>query len=113
METIVSNTLQSGAILLALGIFVWAAFVVHRHYSKRTYPARMARMMRQIGIETKDVEALQYETHLPTAARLCDGCTSKDQCDGWLAAQLGRPAPAFCPNAQFFQLVANQNVNAS
>ena len=107
------KTLQFDLALLALGTFVWAAFVVHRHYSKRTYPARMARMMHQIGIETRNVEALQYETHLPTAARLCDGCTNKDQCDGWLAAQSGRRAPAFCPNAQFFQLVANQNLNGS
>ena len=105
------DAMQLGVILLALGILIWAALIIRRHFSKTSYPTRMAEMMRRIGIETKDLEALQYETHLPTAARLCDACSSKGQCDAWLAVQSGSTPPAFCPNAQFFTLVANQGAH--
>jgi Family of unknown function (DUF6455) len=109
MEINLLQILQYGGLVLALGLFVWVALVIRRHYKTTAYPIRLSQMMRRLGIRTRDVEALHYGVHLPTTARLCDGCTSKEDCDAWLAAQSGGPAPEFCPNAQFFRLVAGQS----
>ena len=114
MEISLHEILRFGVAFVVLGVFVWTAWVIHRHYTTGSYPIRLSHMMRRLGIGTKNVETLHYETHLPTAARLCDGCTSKVECDAWLTGQPGATAPpAFCPNAQFLNVVANQTKPAA
>jgi hypothetical protein len=113
METILTETLRFGSALLVLGVFVWTAWVIHRHYRTRSYPIRLTRMMSRLGIATRNAEILQYETHLPTAARLCHSCTNKGWCDAWIDELGITDPPEFCPNAQFFRLIAEQSKHAA
>jgi hypothetical protein len=110
MDTIPHEFLRVVLALFVLGVFVWTAWILRRHYMTGVdpLPNRLSRMMRRLGIGTRNLEALEYQIHLSTAARLCDACTSKAKCDAWLMGHPGADTPpAFCQNAQFLNLVGN------
>lgn len=109
MDITLHEILRLGLTLAGAGVFVWTVSVLGRHYVSGSFPVRFASMRRALGIRTDHFDKLGCDAHLPTAARLCDRCSSKTQCDAWLADRReAGAAPAFCPNAQFLNFVAGR-----
>ena len=60
---------------------------------------RMVEMMKRRGAPAPDGATDVYAT--AQAARRCVFCSTKEECDAWLASGQTQGSERFCPNAEF------------
>jgi hypothetical protein len=62
-------------------------------------------MAERLGLSLRRIGDSELAVHLPTAARLCRKCRSKQECEAWLVAPSGRTEPPeFCVNRNYLRL---------